>query len=128
MYFSLLLIKIKKEITFLYMHCFVLIIYRGRIGRDPTVVGFTTTCAISAYPHWRCELEPRLWWGAHDTTLCDKVCQWLATGRWFAPNAPVSSTNKADCHDISEILLKVALNTITSTLQGTIGKVWRYQR
>jgi hypothetical protein len=25
---------------------------------------------------------------------------------------PVSSTNKTDCHDITEILLKVALNTI----------------
>ena len=24
-------------------------------------------------------------WGALDTTLCDKVCQWLATGRWFSP-------------------------------------------
>jgi len=21
--------------------------------------------------------------GVLDTTLCDKVCQWLATGRWF---------------------------------------------
>jgi hypothetical protein len=28
---------------------------------------------------------------------------------------PVSSTNKTDCHDITEILLKVALNTITLT-------------
>ena len=27
-----------------------------------------------------------------------------------------SSTNKTDCHDITEILLKVALNTITLTL------------
>jgi hypothetical protein len=26
---------------------------------------------------------------------------------------PVSSTNKTDCHDITEIILKVALNTIT---------------
>jgi hypothetical protein len=26
--------------------------------------------------------------------------------------SPVSSTNKIDCHDITEILLKVALNTI----------------
>jgi hypothetical protein len=26
--------------------------------------------------------------------------------------SPVFSTNKADCHDITEILLKVALNTI----------------
>jgi hypothetical protein len=25
---------------------------------------------------------------------------------------PVSSTNKTDCHDITEILLKVAINTI----------------
>jgi hypothetical protein len=28
----------------------------------------------------------------------------------------VSSTNKADCHDITEILLKVALNTINLNL------------
>ena len=29
---------------------------------------------------------------------------------------PVKSTNKTNCHDITEILLKVALNTITLTL------------
>jgi hypothetical protein len=46
-------------------------------------------------------------------TLCDKVCQWLATDWCFFPGTPVSSTNKTDCHDIAEILLKVALNTIT---------------
>ena len=51
--------------------------------------------------------------GLLDTTLCDKVCQWLATGRWFSPVTQVSSTNKTDRHDIAEILLKVALNTIT---------------
>jgi hypothetical protein len=48
----------------------------------------------------------------HDTTLCDKVCQWLATGRWFSPGTPVSFTNKTDHDDITEILLKVALSTI----------------
>ena len=48
-----------------------------------------------------------------DTTLCDEVCQWLATGRWLSPATPVSSTNKTDHHDITEILLKVALNTIS---------------
>jgi hypothetical protein len=31
----------------------------------------------------------------------------------FSPDTPVSSTNKTDHHDITEILLKVALNTIT---------------
>ena len=43
---------------------------------------------------------------------------WLA-GRWvFFPGAPVSSTNKTDRHDITEILLKVALNTINKTSSG----------
>jgi hypothetical protein len=47
-----------------------------------------------------------------DTTLCDKVCQWLAEGRWISPGTPISFTNTNDRHDITEILLKVALNTI----------------
>jgi len=34
-------------------------------------------------------------------------------GLWFSPGTPVSSTNKTDHHDITEILLKVELNTIT---------------
>ena len=33
------------------------------------------------------------------------------TGQWFSPGIPVSSTNKTDCHDLTEILLKVALST-----------------
>jgi len=53
--------------------------------------------------------------GVLDTTLCDKVYQWLAAGQWFSP---VSSNNKTDRHDITEILLKVALNTITLTLDS----------
>jgi hypothetical protein len=35
------------------------------------------------------------------------------SGQWFSPGTPVSSTNKTDHHDIAEILLKVAFNTIT---------------
>jgi hypothetical protein len=35
----------------------------------------------------------------------------LAHGRWFSPGTPASSTTKTGCHDIAEILLKVALNT-----------------
>jgi hypothetical protein len=34
--------------------------------------------------------------GVIDTTLCDKVCQWFATGRWISPDTPVSSTNKIE--------------------------------
>ena len=54
---------------------------------------------------------------ARYTTLCDKVCQWLATGWWFSPGSLVSSTNKTDCHDITEILLKVTLNTYQTNKQ-----------
>ena len=39
------------------------------------------------------------------------VCHWLATGWWFSPGTPVSSTYK------TEILLKVVLNTINQTNQ-----------
>ena len=34
--------------------------------------------------------------------LCDEVCQWPATGLWFSPGTPVSSTNITDSHDITE--------------------------
>ena len=54
-------------------------------------------------------------WGVLDTTLSDEVCQWLAAGQWFSQGTPVSSTNKTDCHNIAEILLKVVLNTISLT-------------
>jgi hypothetical protein len=60
--------------------------------RDRVVVGLTTAYAISAL----------------DTTLCDKVCQLLTTGRWFSEGNQVSSTNKTDRHNINKILLEVA--------------------
>jgi hypothetical protein len=47
------------------------------------------------------------WRGVLDTTLCDKV----------RPDTLVSSTNKTAHQDITEILLKVALYTITTTPQ-----------
>jgi hypothetical protein len=76
------------------------------------VVGFTTTSVIIAFHHQSCEFEPRSWRDVLDTTLCDKIRQLLATGRWFPPSTSDSSTNKTDRHYITETLLKVALNTI----------------
>ena len=87
-------------------------VFTGLRGRDRMIVGFTTSYAISVYHHWCCEYE-------RGTTLCDKVCQWLATFRWFSPDPPVSSNNKPDRHDIPEILLKVVLNTIKQTNKQT---------
>jgi hypothetical protein len=40
----------------------------------------------------------------------------VTTGLWFFLGIPVSTTNKTNRHDITEILLKVALNTINLNL------------
>ena len=87
---------------------------------DPMFLGLTPPLThdwISSAP-----MTPLMLWvrtpfsrGVLDTTFCDKVCQWLGTGHWFSPGSSISPTNKTDCHDIAEILLKVALNTITLT-------------
>ena len=59
---------------------------------------FITTYAISAYRHQRCEFK------LHSIQhLCDKVSQWLAAGQWFPHGTLVSSTNKTECHEITDI-------------------------
>jgi hypothetical protein len=50
--------------------------------------------------------------GVLDITLCVKVCQWPTTSLCVSLGTPDCSTNKTDHHDITEILLNVALNTI----------------
>jgi hypothetical protein len=50
------------------------------------------------------------------TKLCDKVRQWLATGRFFSSGTPVSSSNKTHRQDITWILLEMALSTTNITL------------
>jgi hypothetical protein len=83
---------------------------------------------VSCIYNYQCNqcLSPlRLWVRisirARCTTFYDKVCQWPATCRWFSPCTPVSSTNKTYPHDITEILLKVALSTIK---QANKLKLW----
>jgi hypothetical protein len=87
---------------------------RDRRGPDHMVVGFTTTYAISAYHHWCCEFET--WSGRGVQHYVIKFVSDLGTGQWFSPGPPVSSTNKSDHHDITEILFKVVLNTIKQTI------------
>ena len=70
-----------------------------------------------------CEFESHSWPGVPDTTLCGKICQWLATGQWLPPCTPLSSTKKTDRHDITYVLLKVALNTKTLI---TLLEVFQY--
>ena len=75
-----------------------------RCGRDRMVVGFITACAISAYHHKTCEFEPLLIQPYVIKFVSDlqQVCGFLR----FPPSI------KTDRHDITEILLKISLNTI----------------
>jgi hypothetical protein len=88
-------------------------ILRGRRGRDRMVVGFTASYAISAYHHWCCEFESRSGRGVQHNVI-KFVSELLQVGG-FSPDPPVSSTDKTDFHDITEIVLKVWLNTIKET-------------
>jgi hypothetical protein len=63
--------------------------------------------------------------------LCklQKGCTWLTpasdkVGRWFSPGTADSSTNKTGRHDITEILLKVALNPVNN--QSIYGFYYRF--
>ena len=84
------------------------------------------------------EFVSRQWWGVFDTTLWSSLSVFNVAALWLFPEyflfppqlcgfsqstscflhssvfprvLPVSSTNKAYCHDITEVLLQVALNT-----------------
>jgi hypothetical protein len=48
-------------------------------------------------------------------------------GLWFSLGTPISSTNKADLDHITEILLKVELNTITLTPSHRHLNYWAFQ-
>jgi hypothetical protein len=44
-----------------------------------------------------------------------------ATGWWLSPGILVSSANKIQRHDITEILLKMTLNTIVPLFRNVIS-------
>lgn len=68
-------------------------------GHDRMVVGFSTSCAISAV------VSP-------NPTHCE-VYQIYDKGMWFYVGTPHFSINRTDRHHRIEMWLKVALNEIT---------------
>jgi len=73
------------------------------------VIEFKTIYAISAYQ----VLSPALGNVCSIQHYVIKFVSGLRQVGGFFPGTLVSCTNKTDRHDITEILLKVALNTIT---------------
>ena len=92
----------------------------------------TSTGTVVAVFIWQLDIQLSMQWVLITTdvvrisiremciTLCDKVCQWLVTGRWVSPGTPVSSMNKTG-YDITEILLKVVLSTLTPTIYTVVA-------
>jgi hypothetical protein len=60
------------------------------------------------------EFEHRSWRGVIDTTLCDSLS--VTCGR--SVDFCLYSTNKTDSNDITDILLKMALNSLNQTKQN----------
>ena len=83
----------------------------GRCVRDSRPHRWSYGSWIYNYLCNQC-LSPLMLWirisiRARCLTLCDKVCQWLATGRCFSPGTPVFSNNKTDRHwNIAESAVK----------------------
>jgi len=58
--------------------------YYSRVLRFPNVLKFLPLVVVFHYQIVKLQCAVVFWiplrWGVLDTTLCDKVCQWLATG------------------------------------------------
>jgi hypothetical protein len=91
---------------------FTLFVFVGEVVVNPTIIRSRPRRTLNNYEifatHVTSQSIPNKTATNQPTTLCDKVFQWLATGRWFSL---VSSSNKTDLHDRTEILLKVTLST-----------------
>jgi hypothetical protein len=81
----------------------------GHRGHDRMVVGFTSTYAISAYHHWSCEFESRSGRSVEHFVITFVSDLWQIGGFLRVLRFPPPITLTAP---ITEILLKVALNTI----------------
>jgi hypothetical protein len=101
--------------------------WRGRHGRDRMVVGFTTTCGISAYHHWCCEFESRTGRGVQHYVIkfvsdLRQVSGFLRVLR-FPPPLKLTTT----IYRVTKILLKVALNCHPDLMQLLVIR-WIFQR
>ena len=91
-------------------------------GHDRMVVGFITTNAISAYHHYRCEFKSHSGWVYSIQHYVIKFVSELRQVDGFLRVSRDSSINKTDRHNITEMLLQVALNTTTLSQTLTMGR------
>jgi hypothetical protein len=56
--------------------------------------------------------------------ICNCIILLIYHRTWFSTETSASATNKTDCHDITEKLLKVALNTINQPTICHVFPLW----
>ena len=84
--------------SIVYIHCDFFVIRKCNMTQLSWGPSWSWSYGSWIYNYLRNQcLSPLKLWVHGDTTLYDKVCQWLVTGRWFSL---VSSTNKTELHDI----------------------------
>ena len=95
----------------------------GRRGRDRMVARFRTL-PLQSVPITTKNVSSNSVHGkVYSMHHYKNVFNCQTAGRWFSPGTPVSSTNRTAHHDIAEILLKVALNTVNITLNCTLNGI-----
>ena len=108
-------------------HCHrpLITVYKGPGGSMSQVVGLPNNSykPITNTAWVRARLGKLQKWCTRLAVASDKAYQLLAYGRWFSPGTPAASTTKTGRHDISEILLKVALNT-KNLIKSIITVYW----
>ena len=90
----------------------------GGPGRLNELGGWITQQIIQAYHQYGVGSRPVL--KTRLVAASDKVFQLLAHGLRISPGIPASSTTKAGRHDIAEIFMKVALNTIIHSINNSL--------
>ena len=104
----------------------ITLIFSSKYSSTPMIKGsswsygswFTNTFAIGVYHHWCCEFESRSGRSVQHFVIkfiSDRTVVFSGYSGFF--------TNNTDHHDMTEILLKVALNTIKQTNKQTYD--WR---
>jgi hypothetical protein len=76
--------------------------------------------------------EARSWRGVFDTTLCDKVCLWIAEGWWFSPGHVLAKGKQflflirnAPCYLYNHSLLKRPIPVFIDSMKVYRGWILR---
>ena len=90
--------------------------WRSLRGRDHMVIGLTLPVQSVPITTKVVSLNPT---HSEAYSIQHYVAKFLSDLRWFSLGTPVPSTNKTDSHDITKILLKVAVSNISFTYSAT---------